>query len=96
MSIQTRLKKLENGHSSGLTVFANVPLDWGPEEAVTRVREAAEADGVVPPFGVFPVHIRGLQSVELTGVGSMSELLSHVAVHGKRLPIDEAKSEAMK
>lgn len=85
MSLNTRVKKLERCGCSDLTVFASVPLNWTREQSDEVVSDLALTSGTQPPFHEFAIGQAGLCGPRIDGIGSMRELLDHVAKRGKRL-----------
>lgn len=85
MSLNTIVKKLESGGEADLAVFASVPLNWTREQSDQAVSGLALEAGVQPPFQVIAIGQAGLSRPRIDDIGSIQELLDHVAKHGRRL-----------
>lgn len=85
MTLKRRLTSLEGASAAPFTVFAEVPENWSSEQVEKAIRTAAKAEGIEGPFDTFPIVQRGRQGVQITGTGSIEELLAYVAENNRPL-----------
>lgn len=82
--LKARVFALETG-TDETVVIAMVPSAWSEAERQEAVMALAQTEGIAAPFGIMTHNDSTATEARIGYVGTIKDLLDHVAVHGRRL-----------
>lgn len=82
--LKARVSALETS-TEQITVIATVPSAWSEAERHEAVTAHAHREGIPTPFDIMCFADKAATGVAIGYVGTIRDLMEHVAVHGRRL-----------
>lgn len=82
--LKARVSALEAGREE-MVVIATVPSAWTEAERHAAVTALAQREGIAAPFGIMTHNDSTATEARIGYVGTIRDLMDHVAVHGRRL-----------